>query len=251
MEILEAAEAAESVAAEEAAAMGDAAKATKSMEAGRQAETGDTGGTRRGIRRRLRPLRALRLALLCAALCAAVGIAGFLAGRFGGGGVGEAAELDAVVLENRLAEISELASVSWSYTNMAQYENSNVFYGVTLPFTTKEFILTYDGEIKAGVDLRKAEVEVSGRSVRVRLPEAEILSHEIDEKSVKVFSEKTSVFNPFTPEDFTAFQADQKAAMEKKALERGVLKEGRERAADSVSLLLRAALPQGYTLQIE
>lgn len=224
------------------------------METLETTETGapaETGGERKRKRPRFRPFRSLRLALLGAALCAAVGTACFFAGRFGGGAVRESARLDAVVLESRLSEISELASVSWSYTNMAQFENSNEFYGVTLPFTTKEFLLTYDGEIKAGVDLRKATVDVSGTTVRVRLPDAEILSHEIDENSVEVFNEKTSIFNPFTVEDFTAFQTDQKAAMEKKALERGLLKESREKAAASVSLLLGAALPEGCALQVE
>ena len=36
-------------------------------------------------------------------------------------------------------------------------ESSNDFYGVKIPFTTKSFILTYDGTIKAGVDLEAAE----------------------------------------------------------------------------------------------
>lgn len=223
-------------------------KAAETAETGGQTEP---GGARRGKRLRFRFLRSVRLALLGAALCAAVGAACFFAGRFGGGAVRESSELDAVVLENRLNEISELASVSWSYTNMAQFESSNAFYGVTLPFTTKKFILTYDGEIKAGVDLRNASVDISGTEVCIRLPDAQILSHEIDENSVEVFDEKTSIFNPFTVEDFTAFQADQKAAMEKKALEKGLLKESREKAASSVSLLLGAALPQGYTLRVE
>ncbi|WP_369281959.1 DUF4230 domain-containing protein [Oscillibacter sp. GMB15532] len=212
------------------------------------AEAGKSG--RRKRRFWFRPLRTVRLVLLGVALCAMVGVAGFLAGRFGGGSA-EVTELDAVVLENRLEEISELASVSWSYTNMAQFENKNVFYGMTLPFTTKKFILTYDGEIKAGVDLRKAKVDISGTEVHIRLPQAEILSHEIDENSVEVFDEKASIFNPFTVEDFTAFQSDQKAAMEKKALDKGLLKEGQEKAADSVALLLGAALPEGYTLKVD
>ena len=55
--------------------------------------------------------------------------------------------------------------------------------------------------------------------VTVRLPEAEILSHEMDEGSVEIFDEKASIFNPFTVEDFAAFQAEQKDAMEQKALE--------------------------------
>lgn len=199
---------------------------------------------------RLHPIRSVRLVLLGAALCAMVGAVCFSAGRAGGGGVQKAVELDAVVLENRISQISELASVSWSYTNMAQFESSNAFYGMTLPFTTKKFILTYDGEIKAGVDLGKAQVDLSGTKVTVRLPDAEILSHEIDENSVEVFDETTSIFNPFTVEDFTAFQADQKAAMEKKALAKGLLEESREKAIDSVSLLLNALLPEGYTLRV-
>ena len=223
------------------------AEVAETIKAGRQEPE---AGLRREKRVRFHPLRTLRLVLLGAALCVLVGAVGFFAGRFGGGAE-EVTQLDAVVLENRLEEISELASVSWSYTNMAQFENKNVFYGMTLPFTTKKFILTYDGEIKVGVDLRKAAVDISGTEVHVRLPQAEILSHEIDENSVEVFDEKASIFNPFTVEDFTAFQADQKAAMEKKALEKGLLKEGREKAADGVALLLGAALPEGYTLKIE
>ncbi|WP_312280713.1 DUF4230 domain-containing protein [Oscillibacter sp.] len=221
---------------------------TEEAAAAEAAEAGKSG--RRKRRFWFRPLRTVRLVLLGAALCALVGVAGFLAGRFGGGAE-EITALDAVVLENRLEEISELASVSWSYTNMAQFENKNVFYGMTLPFTTKKFILTYDGEIKAGVDLRKASVDISGTQVHIRLPQVEILSHEIDENSVEVFDEKASIFNPFTVEDFTAFQSDQKAAMEKRALDKGLLKEGREKASDSVNLLLGAALPEGYTLTID
>lgn len=213
-------------------------------------EQTEAGAARYEKNPRLHPIRFVRLVLLGAALCAMVGVACFFAGRAGGGAVQESVELDAVVLENRLSQISELASVSWSYTNMAQFESSNEFFGMTLPFTTKKFILTYDGEIKAGVDLRKALVDISGTEVTVRLPDAEILSHQIDENSVEVFDETTSIFNPFTVEDFTAFQADQKAAMEKKALAKGLLEESRKKAIDSVSLLLDASLPEGYTLRV-
>ncbi|BAL00687.1 hypothetical protein OBV_34880 [Oscillibacter valericigenes Sjm18-20] len=213
-------------------------------------EQTEAGAARHEKRPRLHPIQSVRLILLGIALCAMVGVACFFAGRAGGGAVQESVELDAVVLENRISQISELASVSWSYTNMAQFESSNAFYGMTLPFTTKKFILTYDGEIKAGVDLGKALVDVSGMEVTVHLPDAEILSHQIDESSVEVFDETTSIFNPFTVEDFTAFQADQKAAMEKKALAKGLLDESREKAIDSVSLLLDASLPEGYTLRV-
>ena len=101
------------------------------------------------------------------------------------------------------------------------------------------------------MDLEAAEVSISGDTVTVTLPEAEILSHEIDEDSVEVFDEKTSIFNPFTVEDFTAFQADQKAAMEERALSSGLLEEARAKAVSGVEQLLSAALPESCTLEIQ
>ena len=109
---------------------------------------------------RLRPLKTAQYLLLGILLCAVVGLVCFFGGRASAGGKAENTKLDAVVLETRLSELRELATVSYRYTNMAQFQNSSDFYGVKIPFTTKRFILTYDGEIKAGVDLSLAQVEV-------------------------------------------------------------------------------------------
>ena len=195
------------------------------------------------------PLRCVRRVVGVLALCAAVGLGCFVAGRLTTPEE-QTPALSAVVLESRLQEVSELATVSYVYTNMAQFESSNDFYGMKVPFTTKKFILTYDGEIKAGVDLSQSAVEVEEASVRVVLPAAEILSHSINEDSVEVFDEKTSIFNPFTVEDFTAFRQDQQAEMEARALERGLLTEAGEKAVHTVESFLAAALPEGYTLDV-
>ena len=190
-----------------------------------------------------------KIVALCL-VCALVGGACFLGGRWSAGR-SETTKIDTVILQNQLSEIRELATVTYGYTNMAQYESSKGFYGVKIPFTTKSFILTYDGTVKAGVDLDGAEVSVSGTTVTITLPEAEILSHEIDEDSMEVFDEKTSIFNPFTVEDFTSFQSDQKAAMEEKALSRGLLAEARAKAVSSVEQLFAAALPDTYTVTVQ
>ena len=202
------------------------------------------------VKEPLHPLKTARYLWLGILLCALVGGACFLGGRWSAGR-SENVQIDAVVLQNQLTEIRELATVTYAYTNMAQFESSNDFYGMKVPFTTKSFILTYDGTIKAGVDLDGAEVDVSGTAVTITLPEARILSHGIDEDSVEVFDEKTSIFNPFTVEDFTSFQADQKAAMEERALSRGLLEEARRKAVSSVEQLLSAALPDPYTVEIQ
>ena len=200
---------------------------------------------------RSHPLKTAKALLLGAVLCIVLGCACFIGGRLSAGSGSETPRLDAVVLETQIRDISELASVTYTYTNMAQFESSNDFYGVKIPFTTKSFILTYDGTIKAGVDLSQATVDMEGSTVRITLPQAAILSHEIDEDSVEVFDEKTSIFNPFTVEDFTAFQADQKAAMEERALSSGLLEEARAKAVSGVEQLLSAALPESCTLEIQ
>lgn len=199
---------------------------------------------------KLHPLKTVRTLVLGVILCAAVGLGCFLAGRAAADAAAQPPQIDAVVLQSRLTEISELAVVDYHYTNMAQFENGSDFYGMRIPFTTKRFILTYDGEIKAGIDLEKARVEVEESAVTVRLPEAEILSHEMDADSVEIFDERSSIFNPFTVEDFAAFQAEQKGAMEDKALESGLLDEAQAKARAHVQLLLSAALPEGYTLTV-
>lgn len=199
---------------------------------------------------KVRPFKTVKYLLLGILLCIAVGAAGFLAGRKA---MREepAPEISAVVLENRLSEVSELASMRYHYTNMAQFESRDSFYGVTIPFTTKRFILTYDGVIKAGVDLSRTELDISGMEVTVTLPEVEILSHELDENSVEVFDEKTSIFNPFTIEDFTAFQAEQKTVVEEKAVQGGLLEEAGESARNTVRMLLEPLLPEGAVLTVQ
>lgn len=196
------------------------------------------------------PVKTLRYLVVGVVLCAAVGLAGFLGGRYAASHQ-ETPQLSAVVLEGRLAEISELASVTYTYTNMAQFENSDDFYGMKIPFTTKKFILSYDGTIKAGIDLSDVEIEVRDNDVTVTLPEAEILAHEIDADSVEIFDEKTSIFNPFTIEDFTAFQAAQREVMEEKALGRGLLVQAREKAGNSVRLMLASVLPEEAQLTVQ
>lgn len=160
-------------------------------------------------------------------------------------------ELSAVMLEQKLTDINELASVTYSYTNMAQFENSNDFYGKKVPFTTKSFILTYDGVIKAGIDLSQAEISVSGKKIHVSLPEAKILSHQIDEESVEVFDEKTSIFNSFRVEDYNSFRRDQQKEMEAKAVGKGLLDEAGQKAQNSVEMMLSAVLGEEYELVVE
>ena len=119
------------------------------------------------------------------------------------------------LLSQQIQDISELATVEYNYTNMGKFENQATFYGWKVPFTTKSFIISYDGKIKAGVDMTQVEVNVSKKKIKVTVPKAKILSHEIDEKSIEVFDETKNIFNQISITDYNQFAIDQKDKMEK------------------------------------
>ena len=137
---------------------------------------------------------------------------------------------------------------------ISSFENQVHFYGWKVPFTTKSFIISYDGVIKAGVDLTAVSVQVdeAAKTVAVTLPESRILSHEIPEDSLEVFDENDNIFNPITIEDYAGFTKDQKEAMELRAAENGLLTSAEEKARTTVESFLRL-LPEmeAYTLTIQ
>ncbi|MBM6975743.1 DUF4230 domain-containing protein [Intestinimonas butyriciproducens] len=148
------------------------------------------------------------------------------------------------LLGQQLQTVQELVSVEYHYTNMGKFENQVDFYGWKVPFTTKRFLVSYDGLIKAGVDLSGATVEVDEvqKSVTITLPESRILSHEIPEDSIQVFDETRNIFNPITIEDYTGFTRDQKAEVEQRAIDEGLLTGASEKAREAVETLA-ALLP--------
>lgn len=152
-------------------------------------------------------------------------------------------EITSSLIYNKLVSAKELTTLKYHYTNMGHFENQNTFYGYKVPFTSKEFIVSYEGLINAGIDLNKMKVDVGDKSIEVRIPAAEILSHEIYEDSLKVYDERESIFNRIDIEDYNDFSKDQKSEIEKKAIKKGLLKEADEESKRAVEEIL-----MGYTI---
>lgn len=197
-----------------------------------------------------RRLRLRHKLLLALALAAALGVSFFLgiaATR------GEAQpQITTDLISQRLAGVQELATVEYFYTNMGRFENQLDFYGWAVPLTRKSFIVSYDGTVKAGVDLTDMSVTVNGTTVTVTLPQAKILSHEIPEDSIEIFDETHNIFNPIQISDYTGFTRDQKSDVEARAVENGLLEEASRRARSAVEQLL-ALVPgmEAYTLIVK
>ena len=149
-------------------------------------------------------------------------------------------EITSSLIYNKLVSAKELTTLKYHYTNMGHFENQNTFYGYKVPFTSKEFIVSYEGLINAGIDLDKMKVDVGDKSIEIKIPPAEILSHEIYEDSLKVYDERESIFNRIDIEDYNNFSKDQKTEVEKRAIKKGLLKEADEESKKAIQEILGA-----------
>ena len=114
--------------------------------------------------------------------------------------------VDVAVLMSEISQINELATASQTYTVVEKVEsNSKLFDTIDIPFSENFFILTYMGELKAGVNLDEAQVALEGTTVKVSLPQATILSDAIDTTSFKVLHEQNNFLNPIGVEDVTQY----------------------------------------------
>lgn len=150
----------------------------------------------------------------------------------------EPKEVDIDLINSEIRDIGELATIEYLYTDAGKFEDSAKMFGKEIPFsfTTKSFIAKWDGVIKAGVKVDNIIVEVNDydKEIVVRIPEAEILSHEVDGESIETLDEKDGFFNPIKVDDIREFDAISKETMEQKAVENGILEKAFENAKNII-----------------
>lgn len=155
-------------------------------------------------------------------------------------------EISYDVISEQIQEIAELTTQEYMYTDAGKFSDPKQLFGYDIPFTTKSFVAKWDGSIKAGIDTEKITVEVDDESkeIVIHMPKAEILSHEIVAESIETLDEKDGLFNPVKVEDVREFDKECKAAMEKRAIENGILQKAEECARDIIYKLVNTEVVQ-------
>lgn len=98
--------------------------------------------------------------------------------------------MSADTVAEQLVECSELATMKLEYRGLVTYEEGE------LPLLTKKaFTMIYDADVRAGVDLSQATVEVAGSSVKVSLPTATVQSIAIDPDSLQFYDQRYALLN--------------------------------------------------------
>ena len=98
--------------------------------------------------------------------------------------------INADTVAEQLVECSELATMKLEYRGLVTYEEGE------LPLLTKKaFTMIYDADVRAGVDLSQAAIDVTGSSVKVSLPAATVQSIAIDPDSLQFYDQRYALLN--------------------------------------------------------
>lgn len=145
------------------------------------------------------------------------------------------------IVKEKLVKIKELATTKYSYTKVLELKNNKTINGIDLPFTEKYFLLQYDGYIKAGIDLTKAKIDIKNKdTITITLEKSKILDHVIDQSSIHLYDEKSSVFNKLQLQDMVTEISNQKPAVEQDVIKKGLLTESDNNAKTLLTELLQS-----------
>lgn len=166
----------------------------------------------------------------------------------------EVVVFDAATVQEEIQEIGEMATVEYHYTNASTLDSSKKFWFTNwnLPLTTKTAVITMDGVLKAGVEIKSIEItsdEIS-KTITVKIPEAKILSNELDEDSLQVYDEKSGLFNELTLSDSSELRTELKTEAEEKALQNGLLEQAETNAKTIIRSIIEAtpSIKENYTI---
>ena len=159
-------------------------------------------------------------------------------------------------VEQRISEISELATLHHHYRKNANYQDAKKLLEYMPDWrinkSIKEFMLIYQGDVKLGYDLKeiKTSIDPITKTILIILPEPKILSHSIDFKSIQVLWEKKGWFNDIRFEDFKQFFiAEQKKYEEENNDE--LKRRAREHAQKIIQLYLGSVASDDYQIKVE
>ncbi|MCD7839280.1 MAG: DUF4230 domain-containing protein [Erysipelotrichaceae bacterium] len=137
-------------------------------------------------------------------------------------------------------DVGELVTQVAYATSVKEIDNPQKFFstGINIPFGNKHCVFSYDCEIKAGLDFSQItwELDEENKIITVSLPDAKVISNELDQDSLEIYVQDTGVFNELTIEDINTAQSELKNETVLKAVNNGLLVSAKENAKTVVTV---------------
>jgi hypothetical protein len=106
----------------------------------------------------------------------------------------------------------------------------------------ERLLLVVDGEVTAGVDLghlAAADIIISGKTIRMKIPEPEIFSARVDNERTRVYSRETGVFTRVDPNLETDIRREAERQVRQAALDNGILRAAAANARATMTSFVR------------
>ena len=147
-----------------------------------------------------------------------------------------------------------MATQAGYFTSVQTIEKSRDVFGIEVPGTRSNYVYSYDGDIKAGLDFQEVRVDVNEltRVITVHLPEIRILSVEIQEDSFRLYNDGTNLFTSLKMEDVNESLTELKQNARETAIQNGILENARDNAETLIRSFLGSAMDlSAYTVRFE
>lgn len=126
--------------------------------------------------------------------------------------------------------IGELATQEAYCTEVNVTDESKQLFGIDIPFTQSKYIYSYDVNVKTGIDFDQIDWSVKDKTIMVKVPNAKILSCELNKDSFKVYHEQESIFTKITLKDNNEAMSKLKENAKKDAESNGLLENAEKNA---------------------
>jgi hypothetical protein len=106
----------------------------------------------------------------------------------------------------------------------------------------ERLLLVVDGEVTAGVDLghlAAADIIVSGKTIRMKIPDPEIFSARVDNERTRVYSRETGLFTRVDPNLESDIRREAERQVRQAALDNGILRTAAAIARTTMTSFLR------------
>jgi hypothetical protein len=141
---------------------------------------------------------------------------------------------------NRIQQLQRLETVVYTMDKVVMGKRENSILPDFL--AGDKLLLLVHGQVIAGIDfaaLKASGVTVQGKSVHLRLPEAQVLTTRLDNDKTRVYSRETGLLVPTDPDLESQVRQEAEHQLQTAALADGILQTAQKNARSTVTSLLQ------------
>jgi Protein of unknown function (DUF4230) len=148
--------------------------------------------------------------------------------------------VDQPTVVRQIQQLQRLETVSYTMDKIISGERASAYLPQFL--VGDRLLLVVHGDVVAGINLGSlgpGDVLITGHTVSIHLPAAEVFSTRIDNAKTKVYSRDTGLFSSPDPNLESEVREEAERQLQQAALQDGILKTANDNARSTISGMLR------------